>query len=121
MQRRAPQMASSADEQSFTAAQLADLSALADGSLDPSRRDDVQAWIASSPELSAMYERERRTVEILHRARAADRAPLALRERIEAQRPKARARARRRLGLGGALATGLALFALALVLILPSG
>jgi anti-sigma factor RsiW len=114
-------MASAADKESVTNAQLADLSALADGSLDPARRDDVQAWIAASPELSALYERERRAVEILHRARTADRAPLALRERIEAQRPSARVRTRRRLGLGGALATGLAVIALALVLILPSG
>jgi hypothetical protein len=114
-------MPSTADESQLRAAQLADLSALADGSLDPARRDEVHAWIAASPELSAMYERERRAVEIVHRARAADRAPLALKQRIEAQRPSARQRARRRVGWGGALATGLAALALALVLILPSG
>jgi anti-sigma factor RsiW len=114
-------MPSAADESQLDAAQLADLSALADGSLDPARRDEVQARIAASPELSALYERERRAVEILHHARATDRAPLALKQRIEAQRPSARQRARRRLGWAGALATGLAALALALVLILPSG
>lgn len=113
-------MPSAADESQLDAAQLADLSALADGTLDPGRREDVEARITASPELSALYERERRAVEILHRARS-ERAPLALRERIEAQRPGARQRARRRVAWGGALATGLAALALALALILPSG
>ena len=44
------------------------------------------------PSYRALYERERRAVEILHRARATDRAPAALRARIEAERPSARVR-----------------------------
>jgi anti-sigma factor RsiW len=114
-------MSSAADESTLSDAELADLSALADGSLDPARRDAVEAWISASPERTALYERERRAVEILHRARATDRAPLSLKQRIEAQRPSAAARTRRRAGYGGALAAGLAVVALALVLILPSG
>jgi hypothetical protein len=114
-------MPSAADDSVASDAQLADLSALADGTLDPARRDDVRAWIAGSAELTATYERERRAVEILHRARSMDRAPLALRERLDAQRPSPRQRARRRIEWGGALAAGLAVLALALVLILPGG
>jgi hypothetical protein len=105
----------------LTPRQLADLSALADGTIDPARRGEVEAWIASSPELRALYERERRAVEIVHRARATDRAPAALRARIEAQRPSPRERNRRRLVYGGALAGAVAAVILALALIVPSG
>ncbi len=114
-------MASPADRSEPTPRQLADLSALADGSLDPARRAEVEAAISSSPELSALYERERRVVGVLHEARATDRAPAALRARIEAERPSRRARSGRRLIYGGSLAAGLAALALAAVLILPAG
>ena len=53
-------MATGADNSKPTDRELADLSALADGTLDPARRAEVEAWIAASPELSARYERERR-------------------------------------------------------------
>jgi hypothetical protein len=121
MPKRVPEMPPAADDSVATDSQLADLSALADDTLDPARRDEVRAWIAGSPELTATYERERRAVEILHRARTMDRAPLALRERLEAQRPTTRQRTRRRIEWGGALAAGLAVVALALVLLLPGG
>ena len=39
---------------------LAELSALADGTLEPARRAEVKAQIAASPERHALYERERR-------------------------------------------------------------
>src|SRR5436309_2816459 len=103
------------------AQQLAELSALADGTLDPARRAEAEARIAASPELSARYERERAVVEILHEARATDRAPARLRARIEAQRPSGAVMARRRIVFGGSLAGALAAAALALALILPSG
>lgn len=105
----------------LTRKQLADLSALADGTLDRARRGEVEAWVASSPELRALYERERRAVEILHRARATDRAPAALRARIESERPSPRVRNRRRFAYGGALAGAIAAVVLALALIVPSG
>jgi anti-sigma factor RsiW len=101
--------------------ELADLSALADGTLDPARRAEVEARIAASPELSGLYERERRVVEALHRARSTERAPEQLRARIEAGRPTGRVVARRRLVYGGGLAGALAAVALALVLLLPGG
>src|SRR5437763_5784281 len=97
-----------------TTTELAELSALADGTLEPTRRGAVEAHIAASPELSALYERERRVVAALHEARASDHAPAALRARIEAARPKRTVVARRRVGYAAALAGALAAIALAL-------
>jgi hypothetical protein len=114
-------MSSHADSPEIDARELAELSALADGTLDPARRAEVQARIAASPELSALYERERRAVQVLHEARATDRAPAGLRARIEAQRPSNAARARRRFGYAGVLAGALAAAVLAVVLVLPGG
>jgi hypothetical protein len=113
-------MASRAD-QTTTATELADVSALADGTIDPARKADVQAHIAASHELTALYERERRVVAALHRARATERAPAPLRARIEAARPSGAARTRRRLVYGGATAAAFAAVVLALVLAVPSG
>src|SRR5947209_5372203 len=114
-------MSSSPDHTELTAQQMADLSALADGTLDAARRTDVQTWIDASPTLTAAYERERRLVEALHAAATSDRAPAHLRARIDAARPSRSTRARRRLVYGGSLAGALAAVALALVLILPAG
>jgi hypothetical protein len=114
-------MSSNGDNSTLNARELADLSALADGTIDPARRPDVEAHIAASPELSALYQRERRVVEMLHTAAVTDRAPAGLRARIEAQRPKPAAQARRRFGYASALAGALAVVALALALILPGG
>ncbi len=114
-------MAPSADTPDHGSRDLADLSALADGSLDPGRRAQVEARIVGSSELSALYERERRVVEMLRAAGASDRAPAGLRHRIDAQRPSGAARARRRLVYSGSLAAALAVVVLAAVLILPAG
>lgn len=114
-------MASRADQTEPTAAELAELSALADGTLDPARREAVQRRIAASPELTALYERERRVVDALHQARATERAPERLRLKIEAARPSRATVAPRRFAYGGAAAAALAAVVLALVLALPSG
>ena len=114
-------MASSPDSPELSDRELADLSALADGTLDPERRAEVQAWVAASSELSALYARERRVVELLHQARARDRAPEALRARLEQQQPRRRTAVRRRAAYGTAFAGALAAVVLALVLLLPSG
>jgi hypothetical protein len=100
---------------------LRELSALADGTLAADRRAAVQARIAASPELQAAYERERAVVAALHEARAVDRAPEALRARIQASRPGPAVIARRRVGYFGALAAGLAAVVLAVALALPGG
>jgi hypothetical protein len=121
MPQKDPHMASSADKSELDPRELADLSALADGSLDPAREQEVRDRIAAAPELTALYEREREVVSVLHAARTSDRAPLRLREAIEAARPSGRQRARRRVTLGGTVAAALAAVVLALVLILPGG
>ena len=99
--------------------QLTDLSALADGSLDPSRRQTVEQWIANSPHLRTLYERERAAVEVLQQA-ATERAPARLRMHVGSQRVSRAARARWKPSYG-ALAGALAAAALALALLLPGG
>ena len=98
---------------------LSELSALADGSLDPSRRVAVQHWIASSPHLRALYARERAAVDALQQA-AAERAPARLRLGIKAQRAPGAARRRPKPAyalLAGALACAIA----AVAVLLPGG
>lgn len=114
-------MGPGADQTKPTQAQLAELSALADDTLDPARRAEVEARIAASPELSARYQRERRVVSALHQSRATERAPAGLRARVEAARPARRVVARRRIVYGGSVAGALAVVALALILLLPAG
>jgi hypothetical protein len=114
-------MASGADQTKPTATELADLSALADGTIEPARKAEVEAHIAGSPELSGLYERERRVVDALHQARATERAPDRLRAKIDASRPSRTSTARRRFTYAGAAAAALAAVVLALVLALPSG
>jgi hypothetical protein len=97
---------------------LAELSAFADGTLDPSRADAVRELIAASPELHERYERELRAVEAMHELRA-DRAPAAVRIAIDARRRRI-PRRRGRLLYAGALGAAAAV-ALALVLLLPGG
>jgi hypothetical protein len=115
------QIPSASPKTELSARELAELSALADGSLDPATREAAEARIAGSPEARELYERERRVVDVLHQARAAERAPARLRARIEAERPSARTAARRRTSYVGALAGALAAAVLALVFALPGG
>jgi hypothetical protein len=107
------------DEQSPTPRQLIDLSALADGSLDPRRRQAVERWIADSPHRRSLYERERATVEMLRDA-AAEHAPARLRMQVVSLRAGRAARARRARGYA-ALTGALAAAAAALTLLLPGG
>jgi hypothetical protein len=96
---------------------LAELSALADGTLDPERVPAVRALIAASPELSRRYERESRAVGALRAVRS-DRAPARVRAGVASQREPSR-KARPRLIYGGALAGAVAAVVAALVLLLP--
>jgi hypothetical protein len=98
---------------------LADLSAFADGTLDPARAAAVREQINRSPELRERYELERQALSALHATRS-DFAPPRLRARIEAERHRATA-PRPRLAFGGALATAVAAAVAALVLLLPGG
>jgi anti-sigma factor RsiW len=100
--------------------QLAALSALADGTLDPRERAEVEATIARSPQLRELYERERRIVAALHHARATERAPQRLRAQVQT-RARSHGGVRRRASYAGALAGALAVLALLIVLVLPGG
>lgn len=108
------------DELELSQSQMAKLSALADGTLDPALRESVEAWIAHDPRLRALYENERMVVERVLQARAESQASAGLRSRIESDR--AARRARRRVP-GWAVAVGAALAAAAVVLglTLPGG
>jgi hypothetical protein len=98
---------------------LAELSALADGTLDPKRADIVREQIATTPELRERYDRELRAVNALHELRA-DRAPAALRIAVDTRRHRAPKR-RERLVYAGALSATVAAVVVALVLLLPGG
>jgi hypothetical protein len=105
--------------------ELAELAALADGTLPAERRRSVEARVAASPELRALVEQQRLALAAT-RAAAREPAPASLRARVEGE-IAARAARRRRprlvpgLALGGAVA---AATAIVLVLVLtgaPSG
>ena len=75
-------MAQSRDAAEPNARLLADLSALADGSLDEERAESVRELIAQSPELRRRYDRERQAVTALQTLRT-DRAPARVRIAID--------------------------------------
>ncbi len=101
--------------------ELADLSRLADGTIDPARRAGIEERIASSPELRDLYARERRVVAALQRTTATERAPERLRARIEANRPRPGGASRRRVLYGGVLTAAALAVVLLVVLVLPAG
>lgn len=109
---------------------LGELSALADGTLEPRRAAELRELIDTSPELTARYQRERRAVVALQ-SLSADRAPASLRFAIENRRqerrrrrvrpPRAAGFPRGRMLYGGALAAVTAAVVALLVLLLPGG
>lgn len=99
----------------------AELSALADGSLDEGRRAELEARIAASPQLRAIYERERLAVTATRDAATATRTPPSLRTHVEALRSTPAGSRRPRPVYAGAAAGALAAVALLVVLLLPSG
>src|SRR5437870_2496574 len=104
----------------LSAQEMAELSALADGTLPAERRAAVEARVAASPELREVVDRQRRAVAAT-RAVASEPAPASLRAAVEAQVREVdarRGRARRlvpRLALAGSVAAAAAVV-LALVL-----
>jgi len=66
--------------------EIAELAALADGSLAPERREALEARIAASPELAERLAEQERAVALAQNAAAEVEAPAALRARIEARR-----------------------------------
>jgi anti-sigma factor RsiW len=100
--------------------ELADLAALADGSLPVERQAAVEAWVAASPELAELLDRQRRALSATQ-ALAEEPAPEPLRAAVEAQREASAPRRRRtrlltpRLALASALAVVVAVVAAALL------
>jgi hypothetical protein len=100
--------------------ELADLAALADGSLPLARREELEARLASSAELRMLLEEQRHAVRLV--TQAGVRAPLSLRERLEERRQRgAHPARRRRLRLAAGLAAALGAVAVLVVLVLPGG
>ena len=66
--------------------EIAELAALADGSLAPERRAALEARVAASPELADRLAEQQRAVALAQSAADEVEAPAALRARIEAQR-----------------------------------
>jgi hypothetical protein len=105
------------EQPNFTQSELADISALADGSLAADRRAAVQARIDADPGLRELFEREQRAAQIFSQARARDRASAGLRARIDADR-EAHGRSHHRARPFGWVASGVAIAAAAVVLAL---
>jgi len=84
--------------------ETAELAALADGSLAPERRAEVEAQVAASAELARRLAEQERAISLMRSAAAQVEAPEALRARIDAQRRQRRVPATRRLALVGAVA-----------------
>jgi anti-sigma factor RsiW len=94
--------------------ELAELAALADGSLAPGRRAALEARVAASPELADRLAEQQRAVALARSAAAEVEAPAALRARIEGQRRPRRVPVQRRFVLIGAAATAVLALAIAL-------
>jgi anti-sigma-K factor RskA len=89
--------------------ELAELAALADGSIAAERRAAVEARVAGSPELAARLAAQQRAVALLRSAVADVEAPASLRSRVERQRSARRvAVPRRSVLVGGAAAVAAA-------------
>lgn len=97
--------------------ELAELAALADGSLAPQRRAAVEAQVAESTELSDRLAEQQRAVALARSAAAEVVAPAALRARIEEQKPATRARPARRFLMVGAGVAAAAAAAIAIVVV----
>ncbi len=95
--------------------ELAELGALADGTLPAERREEVEARVAASPELREMLERQRRAVLAVN-ALAEEQVPASLHAAVEARVRALGARRRRSHGAASRLAiAGVAVIAAAVV------
>ncbi len=94
--------------------EMADLCALADGSLPASRRAAVEARLAASPELRELYARQRRAV-LAAQALAADDVPESLQASVATRRPALGAGRRRARRLAPRVAVAAAALAAAVV------
>ena len=93
--------------------QLAELAALADGSLAPERRVELEAQIAESPELAELLAEQERAVGFARSAASEVDAPAGLRARLDARRQARRTPGWRRPVLIGAAAAATVVVAVA--------
>ena len=98
-----------------------ELAALADGSLDPERRAELEAQIEASPILADRLAEQKRAVSLLRGAGDEVEAPAGLRARLDAQRSTRTVRSPRRLALGGVAAAAVAAAAIVAVVVVGSG
>ena len=93
--------------------QPAELAALADGSLAPERRAELEAQIAESPELAELLAEQERVVGFARSAASEVKAPAGLRARVDARRQARRVPGWRRPVLIGAAAAATVVVAVA--------
>ena len=98
-----------------------ELAALADGSLDPERRAELEAQIEASPILADRLAEQERAISLLRGAGDEVDAPAGLRARLDAQRSTPTVRTPRRLALGGVAAAAVAAAAIVAVVVVGSG
>jgi hypothetical protein len=84
--------------------EVAELAALADGSLASDRRAALEARVAASPAFADRLAEQQRAVALTRSAAAKVEAPAGLRRRVEAERAAPRRRAPRRLAVVGVAA-----------------
>jgi hypothetical protein len=92
--------------------EVAELAALADGSVAPDRRAALEAQVAASPALADRLAEQEQAVALLRGAEDEVEAPAGLRARLEAQRSPRTVRAPRRLALGAVAAAAVAAVAI---------
>jgi hypothetical protein len=105
------------EDAQLTEDQMADLSALADGTLPPERRSAVETWVASSSALQELLERQRRSLAATQ-APASEPVPPTLHASVEAEvagRRRDRSQWLPQLAFGG-MAAAVATVALVVVL-----
>jgi len=98
-----------------------ELAALADGSIEPDRRAELEARIDASPMLVDRLAEQERAVALLRGAGDEVDAPAELRERLDAQRSARTVRTPRRLALGGIAVVAVAAAAIAVAVVASSG
>ena len=98
-----------------------ELAALADGSLAPERRAELEAHIDASLTLADRLAEQERAVALLRGAGDEVEAPAGLRARLDAQRSARTVRTPRRLALGGIAVAAVAAAAIAVAVVAGSG
>ena len=94
-----------------------ELAALADGSLAPERRAELEGQIEASPILADRLAEQERAVALVRGAGDEVEAPAGLRTRLEAQRSAGTAGTPRRLAFGGVALVAVAAVAVAVVVV----